>query len=122
MIKDKSDLQLSVLESEDRASKRKALETKADLYLSSLKEQVGDVKTIGKNALIISGVVLTTYFLVDSLLGDSDEDENKPPSPNNTDSVLGSMIKGIATTALLALAKEQLMKFLDKEDQREKAD
>jgi tRNA A37 N6-isopentenylltransferase MiaA len=120
MIKDKSDLVPSTLtEGSERSERRMALQTTADRYVEAIQEQVGDLKTVGKNALIIGGVVLVGYFLTELLLPNADEESTEPTEPRRNkadiegDSMMLSMIKGVATTVLLAIAKERLMKLIE---------
>ncbi len=122
MITNKSGLTAATLKGveEDRGSKREALQAAAEKYMGAIQAQVGDLKVVGKNTLIIGGVILAGYFITDMLLPDIDENEKiTSPERNYThtieeESFLFSMLKGVATTALLALAREQLMKLIDR--------
>ncbi len=120
MITNKSGLHSQTLKVEDeRSLKRQSLQSSAEKYMAAIQAQVGDLKENSKNALIIGGVVLAGYFLTELLLPNADETNADEPQRNRNfnneeeDSLFFSMIKGIATTALLALAREKLMTLIE---------
>jgi hypothetical protein len=120
MITNKSGLLPQTLKTEDQRSlKRQSLQSSAEKYMAAIQEQVGDLRENGKNALIIGGVVLAGYFLTELLLPNADDNETEEPQRNRRfnndeeDSLFFSMLKGVATTVLLTLAREKLMKLLD---------
>lgn len=103
-----------------REDRKKALQDSVNKYLEEIEEKVGDVKKIGKNTLAISGIVLGAYLLTRLLLSDSDEDESTtsnelvPVKKDNVgESILWSSLKGVATSVLLALAKDKLVDIID---------
>jgi hypothetical protein len=120
MITNKSGLLPQTLKTEDQRSlKRQSLQSSAEKYMAAIQEQVGDLRENGKNALIIGGVVLAGYFLTELLLPNADDNETEEPQRNrrfsndDEDSMFFSMLKGVATTVLLTLAREKLMKLLE---------
>ena len=103
-----------------REDRKKALQDSVNKYLEEIEEKVGDVKKIGKNTLAISGIVLGAYLLTGLLLRDSDEDESTRSNElvsvkkdNVGESILWSSLKGVATSVLLALAKDKLVDIID---------
>jgi hypothetical protein len=101
------------------------LQTASEGYRRLLEEKIEDLKVdaveIGKQALVIGGVIAVVYLLVDALLPE-DEPEIKS---KNTSNVSGGIerhtektswvvkaVTSYATTWLLGLARQKLMDFL----------
>jgi hypothetical protein len=107
-------------------NRKTELQQSSDDYKQMLEEKISDLKTdasrIGKQALVIGGSIAAAYLLLEMILpADDDEIETK----NNLSSVtpivverpkesswLSKSLQTMATTALLALAKQKLSDFL----------
>jgi hypothetical protein len=107
-------------------NRKTELQQSSDNYKQMLEEKITDLKTdasrIGKQALVIGGSIAAVYLLLEMILpADDDEIETK----NNLSSVtpivverpkesswLSKSLQTMATTALLALAKQKLSDFL----------
>ena len=82
--------------------------------------QIGDLKKVGKNALVIGGVVLTAYALTEFLLPSDKQKTSFNPKPieqedddNDENSFVWAALKGVATSVLLAVAKNKLLGIID---------
>ncbi|AXE19813.1 hypothetical protein DR864_19730 [Runella rosea] len=101
------------------------LQTASEGYRRLLEEKIEDLKVdaveIGKQALVIGGVIVAVYLLVDALLPE-DEAEIKTKSGSNVSgsserhtektSWVVKTVTSYATTWLLGLARQKLMDFL----------
>ena len=106
----------------ETAARKDELRQTADSYKQALDEKIIDLKDdasrIGKQALVIGGVIAAVYLLLELVLpDDEDEPNNVPKSPvvverNNESSWLGKAVQSMAMTAILALAKQKLEEFL----------
>lgn len=103
-----------------REERKQALQDSVNKYLEDIEEKVGDVKKVGKNTLAIGGIVLGAYLLTKFLLSDSEEDEAVvskelaiKPQKDHSESILISSLKGVATSVLLAVVKDKLLKVLE---------
>lgn len=103
------------------------LQQTSDSYKQVLEEKIGDLKSnasqIGKQALVIGGSIAAVYLLLEMILPADDENEietkNKLSSVTpivverqNESSWLTKSLQTMATTVLLALAKQKLGDFL----------
>jgi hypothetical protein len=107
-------------------NRKTELQQTSDNYKQVLEEKISDLKTdasrIGKQALVIGGSIAAVYLLLEMALpADDDEIEIKNNPSGVTpivaerqkeNSWLSKSLQTMATTALLALAKQKLGDFL----------
>jgi tRNA A37 N6-isopentenylltransferase MiaA len=101
----------------NRTERKEALKESVDKYLEAIETQIGDIKQVGRNALVIGGVVVAAYALTQLLLPAENSEEEALPINNRHedegDSLIWAAVKGAATTLLLTLAKEKLMDLIE---------
>lgn len=102
----------------NRTERKEALQESVDKYLEAIETQIGDLKKVGKNALVIGGVIVAAYAITEFLLPSSKEKNADLPKPIKEDddegeSMIWSAVKGAATTLLLTIAREKLMDVID---------
>ncbi len=91
---------------------------KLDAQWQSLKKEAGHV---GGKALVIGGVTLGVYLLMNALLpderNDGDEEKEDLPAPEKvkSSSVVGSAVKSLLWTAALGFAKEKISDYISSE-------
>jgi hypothetical protein len=111
-----------------KKSSKKDLVDAAERYKQAIESQIIDIKTeaidVGKKTLIVSGVCLSVFVLIENLLLSDDDDKPKKkkqllvpntnessgiaiPKTKNSSIVLNA-VKGILLTFLLSLAKDKL--------------
>lgn len=95
----------------DRTEKKIALNKQINDIMSDLKDKAADVKILGKDVLIIGGLVVAGYALSKLLTGEDEEESGT--SAAKEPSVLSSALKGAATSILLAVAKQKLTEYLE---------
>lgn len=102
-----------------REERKEFLQESANKYLEAIETQIGDLKKVGKNALVIGGVVLTAYALTELLLPSAKQKTMLDPEPsvqeedNDEDSFVWAALKGVATSVLLTIAKNKLLGIID---------
>lgn len=104
-----------------REERKEFLQESANKYLEAIETQIGDLKKVGKNALVIGGVVLTAYALTELLLPSTKQKISIDPKPivqeedddNDEDSFAWAALKGVATSVLLTLAKNKLLEIIE---------
>lgn len=102
-----------------REERKEFLQESANKYLEAIETQIGDLKKVGKNALVIGGVVLTAYALTELLLPSAKQKISLDPKPivqeedNDEDSFVWAALKGVATSVLLTIAKNKLLGIID---------
>lgn len=104
-----------------REERKELLQESIDKYLGAIETQIGDLKKVGKNALVIGGIIVAVYAITELLLPEGKEDKQEseplpiiePEKEKEGDSMLWSAMKGAATTVLLAIAKEKLLELID---------
>jgi len=103
-----------------REERKEFLQESANKYLEAIEMQIGDLKKVGKNALVIGGVVLTAYALTEFLLPSDKQKSSFNPKPieqedddNDENSFVWAALKGVATSVLLAVAKNKLLGIID---------
>lgn len=107
-----------------RDERKELLQESVNKYLEAIETQIGDLKKVGKNTLVIGGVIVAAYALTELLLPAA----NKRPSktlPNNAlpvvvedendeeDSMIWSALKGAAMSLLLTIAKDKLLGLME---------
>jgi hypothetical protein len=100
-----------------RKSRKEALQQTAEKSLEAIQSQLGDLKKVGTNALIIGGTIVAAYALTEVLLPAAkprkEEQFAEKEDENVGESIFWAGVKGIATSMLLALAKDKLMELLE---------
>ena len=103
-----------------REERKEFLQESANKYLEAIEMQIGDLKKVGKNALVIVGVVLTAYALTELLLPSAKQKISLEPKlieqeadDNEENSFVWAALKGVATSVLLAVAKNKLLGIID---------
>lgn len=103
-----------------REERKEFLQESANKYLEAIETQIGDLKKVGKNALVIGGVVLTAYALTELLLPSAKQKISLDPKPiaqedddNDEDSFVWAALKGVATSVLLTIAKNKLLEIIE---------
>jgi hypothetical protein len=95
----------------NRTEKKIALNKQISDFSDELKEKAGDFKILGRDLLIIGGILTAGFAL--SRMFDKDEPESKKEELIQPgDSIFASAFRGAATTVLLALAKQKLSEYL----------
>ena len=107
----------------NREERKELLQDSIDKYLGAIETQIGDLKKVGKNALVIGGIIVAVYAITELLLPDGEEEkqtneplllsEPEPVKEKEGDSLIWGALKGAATSVLLAVAKEKLMELID---------
>jgi hypothetical protein len=101
-----------------REERKELLQESANKYLEAIEMQIGDLKKVGKNTLVIGGVIVAAYALTELLLPSQKQKTSSEPlllveEENESESIVWAALKGAATSLLLALAKDKLLEFMD---------
>lgn len=103
-----------------REEKKEALQESVNKYLEAIETQIGDLKKVGQNALVIGGVIVAAYALTELLLPEPSRKKNLDPLPirereeeDESESMFWSALKGAATTLLLTVAKQKLVDLIE---------
>lgn len=103
-----------------REEKKEALQESVNKYLEAIETQIGDLKKVGQNALVIGGVIVAAYALTELLLPEPSRKNNLEPLPirereeeDEGESMIWSAMKGAATTLLLTVAKQKLVGLIE---------
>lgn len=102
----------------DRAQKKLALQKTIDNQTQSLLGKAEGYKSLGKDALLIGGVLVLGYTLF-NLFSDDNSDETANNVKEPKESMISAGLKGVATSLMLAVVKDKLMDFiatLDKDE------
>lgn len=107
-----------------RDERKELLQESVNKYLEAIETQLGDLKKVGKNTLVIGGVIVAAYALTELLLPAATEQPRKK-LPNNAlpvviedendeeDSIIWSALKGAAMSLLLTIAKDKLLGLME---------
>lgn len=101
-----------------REERKELLQESANKYLEAIETQIGDLKKVGKNTLIIGGVIVAAYALTELLLPESKRKTTNEALPIHEDesegeSIVWTALKGAATTLLLTIAKDKLLDLMN---------
>ncbi|KPM49894.1 hypothetical protein AFM12_04815 [Jiulongibacter sediminis] len=100
----------------NRTEKKIALNKQISDFSDELKEKAGDFKILGRDLLIIGGILTAGFAL--SKMFDEDEPETRTEERIQPgDSIFASAFKGAATSILLAVAKQKLSNYLESLDE-----
>lgn len=101
-----------------REERKELLQESANKYLEAIETQIGDLKKVGKNTLVIGGVIVAAYAITELLLPSPrkkkaikaiaiDEEETAG------ESIVWAALKGAATSLLLTVAKDKLLGLME---------
>ena len=79
---------------------------------NAIEGQLGDYKDKGKNVLIVGGIIIAAYALSRVFSDDEDVEEVETKKASES-SFLASTLTGIATSVLLALAKNEILELIE---------
>jgi hypothetical protein len=125
-----------------RDERKELLQESVNKYLEAIETQIGDLKKVGKNTLVIGGVIVAAYALTELLLPDATPKRNRMngnvlpsnvlpsnvlPSnvlPSNVlpivveegqeeESMLWTALKGAAMSLLLTIAKDKILELME---------
>ncbi len=96
----------------NRSEKKMALNREIDEIIEDLKGKASDYRILGKDLLIVGGILVTGYALSRLLSGDESREETNETHIAEKPSAFSSAITGMATSVLLAIAKQKLMEYL----------
>lgn len=96
----------------DRNEKKIALNKKISDFTDDLKEKAGGLKNLGRDALVVGGILVAGYALM-RVFNSGNEEDVEETQASDKDSIFFSAAKGLATTVLLAIAKAKLTEYLD---------
>lgn len=100
----------------NRNERKLALQKEINDRSKSLKETAEGYKSIGKDALLVGGILVLGYTLFQLFSDDESEEE---ATGEKQDSLISATLKATASSVLLALAKEKLEAYLDKGQEEE---
>ena len=102
--------------------------------MEAIETQIGDLKKVGKNTLVIGGVIVAAYAITELLLPEATPKNNRTLSgnalsgnalPNNAlpivveeeqdkeESIIWAALKGAAMSLLLTIAKDKLLGLIE---------
>ena len=120
MKKSKEEIvKMPIVPPKNREERKELLQESANKYLEAIETQIGDLKKVGKNTLIIGGAIVAAYALTELLLPSPKRqasNENLPlklENDNEEDSIIWAALKGAATSLLLAVAKDKLLGLMN---------
>lgn len=120
MKKSKEEIvKMPIVPPKNREERKELLQESANKYLEAIETQIGDLKKVGKNTLIIGGAIVAAYALTELLLPSPKRqasNENLPlvvENDNEKDSIIWAALKGAATSLLLAVAKDKLLGLMN---------
>lgn len=112
-----------------RDERKELLQESVNKYLEAIETQIGDLKKVGKNTLVIGGVIVAAYALTELLLPAATPKRNKTlmgnalPSnalpivveeePDEEESMIWAALKGAAMSLLLTIAKDKLLGLME---------
>jgi hypothetical protein len=101
-----------------REERKELLQESANKYLEAIETQIGDLKKVGTNTLIIGGVIVAAYALTELLLPNPKQQFSNEPLPlveeeYEGESIVWAALKGAAVSLLLAVAKDKLLGIMD---------
>lgn len=113
-----------------RDERKELLQESVNKYLEAIETQIGDLKKVGKNTLVIGGVIVAAYAITELLLPDATPKRNKILSGNallgnnampivveeeqdEEESMIWAALKGAAMSLLLTIAKDKLLGLME---------
>jgi hypothetical protein len=114
-----------------RDERKEFLQESVNKYLEAIETQIGDLKKVGKNTLVIGGVIVAAYAITELLLPDATPKRSKTVSSNNNalsgnalpiiideeqeeeESMIWAALKGAAMSLLLTIAKDKLLGLME---------
>lgn len=102
-----------------REERKELLQESANKYLEAIETQIGDLKKVGKNTLIIGAVIVAAYAITELLLPSPQQKKTIEPIAIDEEeetigeSFLWAALKGAATSLLLTIAKDKLLGLME---------
>lgn len=101
-----------------REERKELLQESANKYLEAIETQIGDLKKVGKNTLIIGGVIVAAYAITELLLPSPRKKKTIEPIAIDEQETVGesfvwAALKGAATSLLLTVAKDKLLGLME---------
>lgn len=108
-----------------RDERKELLQESVNKYLEAIETQIGDLKKVGKNTLVIGGVIVAAYALTELLLPAATQQRSKtlPTKPlpivveneeaEEEDSIIWTALKGAVMSLLLTIAKDKLLGLME---------
>ncbi len=101
-----------------REERKEFLQESANKYLEAIETQIGDLKKVGKNTLVIGGAIVAAYAITELLLPAPRRENTNESLPimredDEGESILWAALKGAATSLLLTIAKDKLLGLMD---------
>lgn len=113
-----------------RDERKELLQESVNKYLEAIETQIGDLKKVGKNTLVIGGVIVAAYALTELLLPDATPKRSKTLLSNSNalsgnampivveeeqeeESMIWAALKGAAMSLLLTIAKDKLLGLME---------
>ena len=102
----------------NRDERKEFLQESVNKYLEAIETQIGDLKKVGKNTLVIGGVIVAVYAITELLLPAPKQQIKETNLPivieeDEADSVVWSALKGAAMSLLLTIAKDKLLGLMN---------
>ncbi len=112
-----------------RNERKELLQESVNKYLEAIETQIGDLKKVGKNTLVIGGVIVAAYAITELLLPEATPKRNRILSDNalsgnalpivveeeqnKEESMIWTALKGAAMSLLLTIAKDKLLGLME---------
>ncbi len=108
-----------------RDERKELLQESVNKYLEAIETQIGDLKKVGKNTLVIGGVIVAAYALTELLLPDATPKRSKNNALSSNalpivveeeqeeESMIWAALKGAAMSLLLTIAKDKLLGLME---------
>lgn len=100
-----------------RQQEKEALQVRIQEIEGELTHQLQDWKKLGRDALVIGSSLGALYWLIQSLPADEEKETLPIVQPERKEaetSVIWSVAQGVATSVLLAVAKQALLQLINK--------
>ena len=102
-----------------RNERKELLQESVNKYLEAIETQIGDLKKVGKNTLVIGGVIVAAYAITELLLPAATPKRNRTlpivveEEQNEEESMIWAALKGAAMSLLLTIAKDKLLGLME---------
>ena len=112
-----------------RDERKELLQESVNKYLEAIETQIGDLKKVGKNTLVIGGAIVAAYAITELLLPDATPKRSRTLASNalsgnalpivvekqedEEESMIWSALKGAAMSLLLTIAKDKLLGLMN---------
>mgnify|MGYP006908583723 CR=1 FL=1 len=100
----------------NRNEKKIALNKQIKDVTEDLQDKAKGLKDLSKDALVVGGILVAAYSLMRLFQSDESETSDSLERDVEEPSIASSTLKGVATSVLLALAKNKLSEYLESLD------